>query len=264
MQNKPLKILLTNDDGYFSNGIKTLAQLLVKYGDVLWIAPKDVQSGKSTAITMENPLKLNLISDEMSENGHKLTFYSLTGTPVDCVKLAMVKFFCDQAPDVMVSGINHGSNASAAAIYSGTLGATIEGTIYEIPSIGFSIDSHDPEIDLSPITENFDKLFTYFLNFPPAKGVYLNVNFPNIKPAMSKGIHFAAQGRGRWTKEFNTLQDPHGNECYWMSGSFLDQEDREEMGDHKLVQEGYISIVPHKIDTTDYSEIDRLKNCWAV
>ena len=117
MQNKPLKILLTNDDGYLSNGIKTLAQLLVKYGDVLCIAPKDVQSGKSTAITMENPLKLNLISDEMSENGHKLTFYSLTGTPVDCVKLAMVKFFCDQAPDVMVSGINHGSNASAAAIY---------------------------------------------------------------------------------------------------------------------------------------------------
>jgi 5'-nucleotidase len=264
MRKLPLKILLTNDDGYFSNGIKTLAKLLVKYGDVLCIAPKEAQSGKATSITMELPLKLNLISDEMSENGNKITFYSLTGTPVDCVKLAMVKFYPDQFPDVMVSGINHGSNASAAAIYSGTLGAATEGTVYGIPSIGFSIDSHDPDADLSPVIENFDIIFSNFLQYPPSKEDFLNVNFPDIKPEMIKGVHFAAQGRGRWTKEFNTIQDPHGNECYWMSGYFLDQEERKETGDHQLVKQGYISIVPHKIDTTDYAEIERLKSCWKI
>lgn len=264
MHSLPIKILLTNDDGYFSNGIKTLAKLLVKYGDVLCIAPKEAQSGKSTAITMDIPLRLNLISEEKAENGNKITVYSLNGTPVDCVKLAMVRFCCEQMPDVVVSGINHGSNASVASIYSGTLGAAIEGTIYGVPSIGFSLDSHDQNADLSPIIKNFDKIFSNFLKFPPAQEIYLNVNFPAIKSEEIKGIKFAAQGRGRWIREFDTMEDPQGKECYWMSGEFMDQEKRDNIGDHKLVKQGYISIVPHKIDSTDYNEISRLKSCWEM
>ena len=148
MQERALKILVTNDDGYSSKGINTLERLLVQYGDVLSVAPKDAQSAKSTALTMDVPLRLFKVESKTFENGHTLDKYHLNGTPVDCVKAAIVKFFEDPnlLPDVVVSGINHGSNASAAALYSGTLGATKEGALYGIPSIGFSLDNIYNEI----------------------------------------------------------------------------------------------------------------------
>ena len=145
-----LEILVTNDDGFFSKGINTLAELLSSYGNITVIAPKEGQSGKSVALTLENTLRVHSISKKETDNG-QIDIYSLNGTPADCVKMAMNKFFKNKRPDLLVSGINHGSNASAGAIYSGTLGACAEGTLYGIPSIGLSINSHNHDVDFSGV-----------------------------------------------------------------------------------------------------------------
>lgn len=266
MQEKRLKILVTNDDGYSSNGINTLERLLVQYGDVISVAPKDMQSAKSTAITMDVPLRLFEVETKSFPNGNTLEKYQLNGTPVDCVKAAIVKFFKDPdyLPDVVVSGINHGSNAASAVMYSGTLGAAKEGALYGIPSIGFSINSMDFNADLSAVEEWFDIIFRNFLNSPPTQGTFLNVNFPDLPAGEIKGIRFAAQGRGRWTKEFNLYTDPHGYECLWMAGNFINQDSRREIADHLLMEEGYIAVTVQKIDSTDYAELERLKRCWIA
>ena len=266
MQERALKILVTNDDGYSSKGINTLERLLVQYGDVLSVAPKDAQSAKSTALTMDVPLRLFKVESKTFKNGHTLDKYHLNGTPVDCVKAAIVKFFEDPnlLPDVVVSGINHGSNASAAALYSGTLGATKEGALYGIPSIGFSLDNIYPNADFSPVERFFHRIFENFLKFPPAEGTFLNVNFPAIPPEEIKGIKFAAQGMGRWTKEFNLYTDPHGYECLWMAGRFINKDNRRDNADHLLMEQGYVAITVQKIDSTDYRELERMQHCWQL
>jgi 5''/3''-nucleotidase SurE len=263
MQETSLQILVTNDDGYTSNGIKTIANLLTKYGDVTVIAPQEAQSGKSASVTLDLPLRLSNILEKDYANGHKLRVFSLTGTPVDCVKMAMNIIYKNSKPDILVSGINHGSNASVASVYSGTLGATAEGAIYDIPSIGVSMNSHDPNADMSVVEQFFPKILENVIKYPPKKGVYLNINFPDIKPNEVKGIKFAAQGNGMWIKEVVGQKDPRGTEHFWMCGEFKDLENRE-IGDHKLLDKGYITIVPHKIDTTDYNEIEELSNKWTL
>lgn len=263
MHTRNLRILVTNDDGYNSKGIKTLAELLSEYGDVTVLAPAEPHSGMSTALSLENILRLKKI-DEYRHNGHTIEIHALTGTPTDCVKLAMNRFFSiDNKPDLLVAGINHGSNASIASIYSGTLGATIEGTIYGVPSLGVSLDTHSSNPDFSGVTKFLPGILRNFMKHPPAKNVYLNVNFPDIAVEQIKGIRFAKQGYGMWIKEFENRFDPHGREYFWMTGEFIDTEPAEN-GDHKLVGQGYISIVPHTIDTTDYKELERLEKCWDL
>lgn len=261
MQTKPLEILVTNDDGYRSKGISVLAQLLSFYGNVTVLAPEEVQSGKSAALTMEKPLRLEKISCQIQNNGNSILVYSLNGTPADCVKMAMNKFFDKRKPDILCSGINHGSNASVASVYSGTLGAAAEGTLYGVPSIGLSIDTHIPSPDFSQIEDYIKEIIEKFISAPPKEGVFLNVNFPAIPKEEIKGITFAKQGNGMWIKEFEQRTDPHGRDYYWMTGEFLDKEENPS-GDHKLLKNGYITIVPHNIDNTDYTEIERLGTAW--
>lgn len=259
-----LEILITNDDGYTSKGINVLKNLLANYGNITVVAPSEGQSGMSSALTIGKPLRLCEISRKKTKNGNHIDTYALTGTPVDCVKMAMNRFYMHKKPDLLVSGINHGSNTSAGSVYSGTLGGCIEGTIYGVPSIGLSLDSHNPDADFSVVEKYFGTILQNYLEHPAAPGVYLNINFPAIPADAVKGIKFAAQGKGMWIKEFNQRKDPYGNDYYWMTGEFLDKEEDTGKGDHKLVEQGYITIVPHRVDTTDYAALEALSAAWKI
>ncbi|MCF0177211.1 MAG: 5'/3'-nucleotidase SurE, partial [Bacteroidales bacterium] len=260
-----MEIFLTNDDGIEAKGLDVLAQFLRRYGNVTVIAPETEQSAKATSITLMRILRLQFIHDEpaIGHLGSLRKFY-LDGTPVDCAKMG-VNLFKEEGrmPDILASGINRGSNASAASIYSGTLGAAQEGTLYEIPSIGFSICSYRPDAYLETVTSYSTQIMDAFLANPPAKGTYLNVNFPDIPPKDVKGIRFAHQGAGRWIKEFEKHTDPRGRDFYWMVGEF-ENLDSSKNADHLLIDKGYITIVPHKIDTTNYEEKERLEKLWKL
>ncbi len=260
------EILLMNDDGVNAAGIGHLAQIFRRYGDVTAVAPKDPQSAKSAALTMDRPLTLKQLETiHASGNLGELRVYSFDGTPADCAKMG-VNMFVDEGrmPDLAVSGINHGSNASVAALYSGTLGAIAETTLYGIPSIGFSLDCHDENPDFAVVDAYVDDIMERFFAFPPSKDVYLNINFPDIAPEQVRGIRIASQGRGRWHKEFVKERTPRGSEIYWMVGEFLNLAPGgdDSTDDHILNKEGYITIAPRKVDSTDYAELERLSSLW--
>lgn len=264
MLSKKLKILVTNDDGYRAKGINVIKNLLSAYGDVTVIAPYEPQSGKSASLTLDRPLRLEHLEKSEGVNGNIIDTYTLTGTPADCVKMAMNTFFSlDNKPDILVSGINHGSNASVASLYSGTLGAAAEATVYGIPAMGLSIDTHNPDADFAPVEHYLETIMSKFLEYPPRSGVYLNINFPCIPVAEIKGIRFAKQGSGIWINEYEKRTDPHGKPYYWMCGEFMDTESSE-TGDHHVVENKYISVVPQMIDTTDYNEMKRMSHDWNL
>ena len=271
------EILLTNDDGFFAPGINVLAELLREYGNVTVVAPAEVQSGASASFSMERILRLRLVKeDDRCEREGKmlgsLRIFSFTGTPVDCAKMGVNLFKNEgRMPDFLASGINHGSNASAAAIYSGTLGATREGTLYGIPSVGFSIDSHDVNADLSAVVAYSRIVLDRVFEKGIAPGTFLNINFPALPQGQIRGFRLASQGLGRWEKEFERRTDPRGREYYWIVGTFVDLDseagDRPgegSEGDHKLVEKGWISVCPMKIDATDYQEMERLRKTWGI
>ena len=279
MKHKPVEILITNDDGYTAKGINFLANLLEEHGNVTVVAPEVVQSGMSAALSMGRTLRLEKKSQTVGTHGNSITVYSLTGTPVDCVKMAMNKFFKaggsetveqdptdrGEKPHIIFSGINHGSNASIASLYSGTLGAAAEGAIYGVKSVGFSINTHHPDPDFNAIEPHLRKIIANAINSELPQGVYLNVNFPAIPAEEIKGIRVAKQGDGMWHKEFEQRKDPHGRDYYWMTGNFKDLEQHpENKGDHHLMDQGYITIVPHKIDTTCYATMKQLENEWKL
>ncbi|HAJ26590.1 MAG TPA: 5'/3'-nucleotidase SurE [Syntrophus sp. (in: bacteria)] len=253
------KILITNDDGVKSRGIGILTEMMKPYGEITVVAPFEAQSGMSAALTIGKPLRLTELKSEES-----LRIYACSGTPADCVKMAMNQLFSDKAPDLLVSGINHGSNAAIASLYSGTLGAAAEGTVYGIPSIGFSMASHDPEVDFSGAIFYGKLIIDNLLKYPTVPDTYLNVNFPPLSKDEVKGIRFSHQGRGQWIKEFEQRKDPYGFDYFWMTGEFFNIEPEDGSADHNLVANNYISIVPHKIDTTDYNEIKRLEKLWKL
>ncbi len=253
------KILITNDDGVKSKGISHLVEMMLPYGELTVVAPFEAQSGMSVALTIGKPLRLTEL-----KSGNGLKVYACSGTPADCVKIAMNQLFPDELPDFLVSGINHGSNASIASLYSGTLGAAIEGTIYGIPSIGLSLCSHKQDADFSGVTHFGKIIIDNFIEHPVGPDAYLNVNFPDLKPEEIKGIKFAKQGRGKWIKEFEQREDPYGFKYYWMTGEFLNLEPDNEKSDNNVVESGYVSVVAHKIDNTDYDEVKRLKSLWKI
>lgn len=257
------EILITNDDSYISKGINVIIQLLAEWGNVTVVAPKEPQSGKSVAVTLNAPIRFNLVESHTHKNGNKITIYTVTGTPSDCVKMAMNDIFTTTLPHLLVSGINHGSNASAGALYSGTLGAAIEGTLYNIPSVGVSLDDHSPDADFEGVVKFFPQILEKYFKTPLEKNVYLNINFPKCKSEEIKGIKIARQGGGRWTKEFERMTDPHGKPFYWMSGEFINTDTDTTDADHILLANKYITIVPHRIDTTDYNTKKFLEENWS-
>ncbi len=277
MQQKPLEILITNDDGYTSKGIEFLAEVLSEYGNVTVVAPNEVQSGMSAALSLGKVLRMEKRSCKLLENGNRVDVYSLTGSPADCVKFAMNKMYraggseimerdpLDRGykPDIIFSGINHGSNASVASVYSGTLGAAAEGTLYGVKSVGLSINTHNPQPDFTQIDPFLRTIIEKSIEKDFPEGIYLNVNFPAIESGRIKGFKFASQGKGVWLKEFEQRKDPHGRDYYWMTGEFTNREEGC-TGDHNLLEEGYITIVPHRVDSTDYQALSMMENEWGL
>lgn len=246
---KPL-ILITNDDGYRAKGIKTLTAYLKEIADIIVFAPAQPQSGMSSAITSINPLRYFLYKEE-----DNVTTYICNGTPVDCVKLAMNVL--DKKPDMIFSGINHGSNAAISVLYSGTMGAAIEGCIYGIPSVGMSLCDFDPEADFSQSGVIATKIAQNIWKENLPKGICLNVNVPKDEV---KGIQIASQTKGKWTNEFYASKDAMQNDIFWMSGSFDNWEKENENSDEWALANGYASVVPVKVDMTHYEIIDQLKH----
>jgi len=248
---KRKKILISNDDGIHAKGLAALVEIAKKFGDVLVVAPHTSRSGMSTAITVEVPLRLIKY-----ENSSHYVSYSCTGTPVDCIKLAFDKIL-DTPPDLVLSGINHGSNSSVSVHYSGTMGAAIEGCIHEIPSIGISICDHKPDADFEPMSGFVESIIRETLNNGLPLGTCLNVNAPkgNIS-----GIEAARQGHGRWVNEFEKRIDPQNQDYFWITGYYKNMDNDSNDTDNHVLNTGKISIVPIKIDMTDHLFINQLKN----
>lgn len=251
MNRKPL-ILITNDDGLHAKGIKALTDSVRQLGDVLVVAPDGPRSGMSSAITSLQPLRAHL---EKEEEGLKI--YSCSGTPVDCVKLG-VSELADRRPDIVLSGINHGSNAAVAVLYSGTMGAALEGAVFKIPSIGFSLLDHSHNADFSYSTKYITALTRQVLEEGLPVGTCLNVNIP--KGDNIKGIKICRQTSGKWENEFMHSKDGSGRGVYWLTGEFVNDEPYNEMTDEWALANRYVSVVPIRIDMTNHRHIESIRS----
>ena len=251
---RPL-ILVTNDDGINAPGIRTLISVVKNIGDVIVVAPDSPQSGMGHAITINSTLHSSRITPKNSE----IIEYSCSGTPADCVKLAINELM-PRKPDLCVSGINHGSNSSINVIYSGTMSAAIEAGIEGVPSIGFSLLDYSWNADFSQSKDYIRKITLNALNSGIPKGVVLNVNIPAVKKSDIKGVKICRQAMAYWIEEFDKRKNPLGQEYYWLTGKFIN-EDLGEDTDEWALNNNFISIVPVKFDLTAHHAIKGL-NQW--
>jgi len=236
---KPL-ILISNDDGADAPGLHYLIDRVRHLGDIIAVAPKLPQSGMSSAITVNNPLRINLHEDY---NG--VPVYSVTGTPVDCVKLAL-HTIVPRRPDVMLSGVNHGSNSGNSVIYSGTMGATMEAAMTGIPSVGYSLLHHSLAADFSETGKWIELITKRVMDNGLPDGICLNVNFP--AKCKIEGIKTVRAARGYWTQEYTEYTDPHGKPFYWLTGRFHNIEPDDNQTDEYWLAQGYGSVVPVRMD----------------
>lgn len=246
---KPL-ILVTNDDGYQAKGIASLIEAMRELGDVVVFAPELHQSGMSSAISTSQPLRSRIYRQEEG-----LTAYMCTGTPVDCVKLALNKFM-DRKPDLLVSGINHGSNAGISVIYSGTMGAAIEGCIFDVPSFGVSLCEYAHDADFTHACKVALRVAKTILDKGLPKGICLNVNVPQGE---TKGIKITSQTHGKWVNEYFQSTDRNGRDVFWITGNFENWEEDNENTDEWALANGYAAVVPVRIDMTAHDLIPELK-----
>ncbi len=247
------EILVCNDDGVFAPGIQALIESMRKLGRVTVVAPDSPQSGAGHGITLNSTLRINKLKEE--EN---FGMYSTSGTPVDCVKLA-VNEIIQKKPDLLVSGINHGSNASINVLYSGTMSAAMEGALEGIPSIGFSLLDHsiDANFDASKVVA--EQIAIQILDKGLPWGVCLNVNIPKLGTDEIRGIKWCHQARGNWVEEFDGRTDPSGQKYFWLTGKYeLFDEDQE--NDIKSLEAGYVSLVPQQCDMTAYEVLKEMKS----
>ena len=254
MKKKPL-ILVTNDDGITAPGIRTLIAVMAEIGDVVVVAPDSPQSGMGHAITVNNTLYLNKVSKENAT----ITEYNCSGTPVDCVKLAVHEIL-KQKPDLCVSGINHGSNSSINVIYSGTMSAAVEAGIEGIPAIGFSLADFNWNADFEATKPFVKKIAEQVLANKLPDGTVLNVNFPKLKLEEIKGIKICRQAKALWMEKFDKRKTPYGKDYYWLTGEFVNQDKGEDTDEFALAN-GYISVVPVQFDMTAHHAIQQL-NTW--
>ena len=244
-------ILVTNDDGVNAPGLYALIDMVRIYGKLVVVAPDTPNSGKSSSLTVENPIRLKKLKEK-----EDLIIYSCSGTPADCVKLALNYLFKDGSPDHVVSGINHGSNASINVMYSGTVGAALEGCVNGIPSIAYSVTSPREDIDFSNAISFGRVIFNRVLEYGLPDNICLNVNFPIGE---IKGVIPCRQAIGNWKEEFEHRTDPNGREYFWLTGYFSNSEPASNDTDIALLKEGYCTIVPTKTNFTDFEMIKKLK-----
>ena len=250
---KPL-ILVTNDDGYQAKGIVSLIEAMRELGDVVVFAPESHQSGMSSAISTMQPLRSRMYKQEEG-----FTAYYCTGTPVDCVKLALNEFL-DRKPDLLVSGINHGSNAGISVIYSGTMGAAIEGCIFDVPSFGMSLCEYSYDADFLHAAQVAKTVAKTILEKGLPKRICLNVNVPKGE---IKGIKITSQTQGKWVNEYQKSIDGSGRDVFWMTGNFENWEQENDSSDEWALANGYAAVVPVKIDMTAHDFILELKK-WEM
>jgi 5'-nucleotidase len=257
MTRKPL-ILVTNDDGITSLGIRTLVEVMKELGEVWVVAPDSPQSGMGHAITVGDTLRLKesfLFTDVKA--------FECSGTPADCVKMARHFVLKNhRQPDIVVSGINHGSNTSISVLYSGTMSAAIEGAIEGTPAIGFSLCDYAHDADFSHTKEYVRKIASQVLKVGLPKGVALNVNIPPKRNENIKGIRICRQANAKWEEDFDQRFDPNGRPYFWMAGNFVNF-DKGEDNDEWAIGNNYVSVVPCQFDLTAHHAIPSL-NEWDI
>ncbi len=246
---RPL-ILVANDDGISAPGIRNLIRIMNDFGDVVVVAPDSPQSGKGHAITIEATIRCDKVT---IEKGPQIE-YSCSGTPVDCVKLA-VNQLLNRKPDLCVSGINHGSNSSINVIYSGTMSAAVEGALEGIPSIGFSLLDYAHNADFSEAEQYIRKITKQVLESGLDDGVCLNVNIPKrIFGEEIKGLKVCRQANANWEEEFEERIDPKGRTYYWLTGKFVNYDKGSDTDEWALANH-YVSVVPVQFDVTAHSSL---------
>lgn len=249
---RPL-ILVTNDDGITAPGIRHLVEFMNEIGDVVVVAPNSPQSGKGHAITINSTLTFEEIQLEGPQ-----TDFSLSGTPVDCVKFALDKILT-RKPDIVVSGINHGANSSINVIYSGTMSAAVEAGVEGLQAIGFSLLDFSWEADFTQAKKHIQQIVLKTLETPLPAGVVLNVNIPKLTESEIKGIKVCRQARAKWEESFDERINPHGKKYYWLTGYFNNMDEAED-ADENALAEGFISVVPVKFDLTAHEYMSDLSN----
>lgn len=247
-------ILITNDDGHEAKGIRVLAEIMSEIGEVVVVSPDGPRSATSNALTISQPLRYKEFNKY--EN---IKWFTCSGTPTDCIKLSMNEIV-ERKPDLIVSGINHGSNSAINVIYSGTMGAVLEGCAYYIPSIGFSLCGNEANADFTEFAPYVKKIALETLKNGLPNGVCLNVNAPYGKISGAKVVR---QCKAFWTEEFEPRFDPAGKKYFWLTGVFHNHEPEAEDTDEWCLMHELISIVPTRIDLTAYEFIKTLKE-WDL
>ena len=256
METNQKLILVTNDDSVNAKGIQSLVKIASTLGTVIVVAPNKPQSGMGHAITLSDPIRLNRVA-----MFGEVEAYASSGTPVDCVKLAIYEVL-HRKPDLVLSGINHGENSSTNVLYSGTMSAAIEGAMEGIPSIGFSLSTNSDDADFMQYEEFISKLISSALENEFPAHTCLNVNIPNLPAKEIKGIQICTQAHAFWADRFDKREDQFGRPYYWLTGDFGEVNPREDSDLHAL-NEGYISVVPTQFDLTNYRVLDHLKS-WNL
>jgi 5'-nucleotidase len=251
---KPV-ILITNDDGISAPGIKNLVEAVKDLGKIVVVAPDKPQSGMGHAITIGQPLRLHKV--HVFEG---IESYSCTGTPVDCVKLAVDKVL-HRKPDLCLSGINHGANHSINVIYSGTMSAAVEAAIESIPSAGFSLLDHAIDADFSGARKYVRIIVEQMLKTKLDKHTVLNVNIPSVPAELLKGMKICRQAYAKYVEDFIERSDPHGKMYYWLTGEFVNF-DKGKDTDVWALAHNYVSVVPVQFDLTNYVLKTQLEKQW--
>ena len=246
-------ILLTNDDGLYAPGLKTLLGVMEEFGKVVLISTLESQSGMSQALTVKTPLRVKLLEDT-----EKHMIYTINGTPTDSIKLAINRLL-DRAPDFVVSGINHGANSSVSILYSGTMAAAIEGCLYGRCSVGFSLNSFSHTADFKVCEKYIRIVMQDLIKNGLPQGICLNVNIPAVKEEEVRGIRVCRQSRGNWKEEFEKRTDPMGKSYYWLTGVYNNHEPESEDTDEWALSNNYVSVVPVTVDMTAHNLLNEFK-----
>lgn len=254
VKERPL-LLLSNDDGFNAKGICELVKVLRPLADLVVVAPDGPRSGSSGAITSIQPLQFSLVQQEPG-----LSVYKCTGTPVDCIKLALFDIVT-RVPSMVIGGINHGDNSSVNVHYSGTMGVVIEGCLKGFPSVGFSLCNHSADADFSPVLPFVRSIVETVLEKGLPAGTCLNVNFPDTDQI--EGVRICRQTNGVWINEFIKKECPDGGIDYQLTGDYCNFEVGVKDTDRWALDNGYVAITPTQVDMTAYALMEEMKS-WNI
>jgi len=246
---------VTNDDGIYSTGIETLANALKQISEVVVVAPSEEQSAVGHGITMKYPLRVT----DYYKNGNFFG-YAVEGTPADCVKMG-IRNIMGESPDLVISGINHGSNTAINIIYSGTVSAAREAAIMDVPAIAISLTSHEAK-DFRFAGKVATLIAQKVVEHGLPRGTLLNVNVPNYPESEIAGILVTEQSKSKWDDIYEKRTDPFGKDYYWLTGKLVEIEN-EQKSDQLAIRNKFVSVTPIHFDLTDYDTLEKMKS-WEI